>query len=84
MHAFVQDNAIDLIVNCAAYTNVDKAEEDEPTTFDKAYNGLLGWVDCFEKASLKGIVTGGGIGGANAAPKHADVMRKAYELGNKL
>jgi len=32
----------------------------------------------------KGIVTGGGIGGANAAPKHADVMRKAYELGNKL
>ncbi len=29
--AFVQGNAIDLIVNCAAYTNVDKAEEDEPT-----------------------------------------------------
>ena len=60
------------------------AEEDEPTTFDKAYNGLLGWVDCFEKASLKGIVTGGGISEANAAPKYADVMKKAYELGNKL
>ena len=29
--AFVQNNAIDLIVNCAAYTNVDKAEEDETT-----------------------------------------------------
>ena len=29
--AFVQNNAIDLIVNCAAYTNVDKAEEDEAT-----------------------------------------------------
>ncbi|MBR6493089.1 MAG: dTDP-4-dehydrorhamnose reductase [Paludibacteraceae bacterium] len=29
--AFVADNAIDLIVNCAAYTNVDKAEEDEVT-----------------------------------------------------
>lgn len=31
VHTFVRQNAIDLIVNCAAYTNVDKAEEDEPT-----------------------------------------------------
>ena len=31
IHTFVRDNAIGLIVNCAAYTNVDKAEEDEPT-----------------------------------------------------
>ena len=29
VNAFVSANAIDLIVNCAAYTNVDKAEEDE-------------------------------------------------------
>ncbi len=29
--SFVTENAIDLIVNCAAYTNVDKAEEDEAT-----------------------------------------------------
>lgn len=28
---FVNQNAIDLIINCAAYTNVDKAEEDEVT-----------------------------------------------------
>ncbi len=28
---FVADNAVDLIINCAAYTNVDRAEEDEPT-----------------------------------------------------
>ena len=29
--SFVAANSIDLIVNCAAYTNVDKAEEDEVT-----------------------------------------------------
>jgi dTDP-4-dehydrorhamnose reductase len=29
--AFVAERSIDLIVNCAAYTNVDKAEEDEAT-----------------------------------------------------
>lgn len=27
---FVSDNAIDIIVNCAAYTNVDAAEDNEP------------------------------------------------------
>ena len=29
--SFVKDNSVDLIVNCAAYTNVDKAEQDEAT-----------------------------------------------------
>ncbi len=28
---FVQENKIDVIVNCAAYTNVDRAEDDEAT-----------------------------------------------------
>ena len=31
LSAFVEQHAIDLIVNCAAYTNVAKAEEDEAT-----------------------------------------------------
>lgn len=32
------------------------AAEDEKSTFEKAYSGLRGWVDCFEKAELKGTV----------------------------
>lgn len=31
VHAYVREHHIDCIVNCAAYTNVDKAEQDEPT-----------------------------------------------------
>lgn len=63
---------------------ITTAAEDEETTFDKAYNGLQGQVDCFEKAELKGIVTSGGIDGANDAAKHADVMKKAYEFEKSL
>ena len=57
------------------------AAEDGDEVFEKAYNGLQGWVDCFEKAELKGLVTGGGIGDANDAANHADAMERAYRLG---
>ena len=60
------------------------AAEDEESTFEKAYNGLQGWVDCFEKAQIKGLVAGCGIGDANDATNHADAMKKAYELGFNL
>ena len=60
------------------------AAENEESVFEKAYNGLQGWVDCFEKASLKGIVSGGGIDDANTAAGHVDVMKKAYKLGKEL
>ena len=38
----------------------------------------------FEKAELKGIVTGGGIDAANTATDHSDAMKKAYDLGKGL
>lgn len=60
------------------------AAETGEEVFEKAYNGLKGWVDCFEKATLKGIVTGGGIGDAKDALKHTELMKKSYELGKGL
>lgn len=33
VQAYVRDNNIDVVVNCAAYTNVDKAEDDEQTAY---------------------------------------------------
>ncbi len=60
------------------------AAENDESAFEKAYNGLQGWVDCFDKATLKGIVTGGGIDDANTATDHSDIMKKAYEFGMNL
>ena len=58
--------------------------EDGDYVFEKAYNGLQGWVDCFEKAELKGLMTGGEIGDPNDAVNHEDAMKKAYEFGYKM
>ena len=60
------------------------AAENEKSVFEKAYNGLQGGVDCFEKASLKGMVGGGGLDAAITAEDHVDIMKKAYELGKNL
>ena len=60
------------------------AAEDENTTVEKAYNGLQGWVDCFERATLKGYVFGGGINDAGKAVQHAEAMRQAYDLGRNV
>lgn len=60
------------------------AAEDDESAFEKAYNGLQGWVDCFEKATLKGMVAGGGIDDANTAADHETVMKEAYKLGTEL
>ena len=60
------------------------AAEDGDTVFEKAYNGLRGWVDCFEKAELCGLAVGGGIGDSGDAKNHADAAHRAYELGKSL
>lgn len=60
------------------------AAEDGDATFDYAYGGLTGWVDCFMKAKLKGIVTGGGLEDAKEAASDKDALKRAYELGKNL
>lgn len=55
------------------------AAENDESAFEKAYNGLQGWVDCFEKASLKGMV--GGIDAANTAEEHVDIIK--YHIDGK-
>ena len=60
------------------------AFEAEDHAFEKAYSGLEGWVNCFGKAKLSGIVTGGGIGDPHDAVNHKTAMTNAFELGRRL
>ena len=60
------------------------AADDDAHAIDKAYNGLQGWVDCFEKAELKGYVFGKGIAEPGDAKNHAETLLDAYNLGKSL
>ena len=55
------------------------AAEDEADTDEKAVNGLIGWVDCFEKASFKGKVFAGGVNEPGEIAGHK-AIDEAYEM----
>lgn len=60
------------------------AAEDEKYVPEKAVNGLCGWVDCFEKAELSGLLFCGGINDPNEAQSKRAELEKAYEFGKQL
>lgn len=63
---------------------IASAAEDGSYVFEKAYTGLSGWVECFEKAKLCGILEGGGLENSNDAENDRDVLTRAYDLGKSL
>lgn len=64
------------------YFMASAADEDAATP-ERAINGLKGWIDCFEKAELKGSVFCGGVDRpGDAAGKTA--VHQAYEMGRHV
>lgn len=59
------------------------AAEEEESAIDGTIKGLQGWIDCFEKSKLKGVVRGVNLFEVGDAEKNP-VLREAYELGKKL
>lgn len=56
------------------------AADDGEHVFEKALIGLNGWLDCFDKATLKGMVLSGGV------PNDGDIsdtikLKEAYTMG---
>ena len=60
-------------------TAADSAE----SSMDGAVKGLEGWIACFEKAALRGVVRGTGADGAGTILHVPAALKSAFELGNK-
>jgi len=56
------------------------AADGSPNAADIAINGIQGWVSCFSKAQLKGVVLGAGVEAVGDIQNNP-AMKKAYELG---
>ncbi|MBR1786461.1 MAG: flavodoxin family protein [Paludibacteraceae bacterium] len=59
------------------------AAEDETFVPERAVSGLLGWIDCYEKCSLKGHIFCGGVNSPNEI-KGNSKLKEAYELGRQV
>ena len=56
------------------------AAEDGEHVYEKALSGLNGWIDCFDKAELKGYVFCGGVTGGGEISKNTN-LKEAYDMG---
>ena len=60
------------------------AADDAEATPERAVNGLQGWIDCFEKASLCGSLFCGGINNSGEAAGRKADLDAAYKFGKSL
>ena len=56
--------------------------EEEDSAADGPIHGLEGWIACFEKARLAGLVRGGGANDPGEMPE--EKQKAAYELGKRI
>lgn len=60
------------------------AAESEKTAMDGAIKGLQGWIDCFEKAKLQGVVYGTGVNDINEIQNCPEHLKVAYDMGKAI
>lgn len=56
--------------------------EEEDSASDGAVNGLEGWIACFERARLAGVVRGSGANEAGSVT--GEKLEQAYQLGKQV
>ena len=73
---------------CLLYTSdiyllATAADEDE-SAIDGAIKGLEGWIACFEKCQLKGVIKGVGVDQYGEVNNHQELLEKAYQMGKEI
>ena len=58
--------------------------EEEDSAADGPIHGLKGWIACFEKARLAGVVRGGGADAPGSMNQLPEKLTQAYELGKGI
>lgn len=64
------------------YLLTASAEEDSAS--DGVVNGLNGWIACFEKARLAGVVRGGNATAPGEMDQRAEKLAAAYQMGKQV
>ena len=57
------------------------AAENDKSAMDGAVKGIQGWIDCFEKAHLAGVIRGIGISDAGSVNAHTELLKEVYTMG---
>lgn len=60
---------------------VAAAADSGKSAMDGAVTGISGWVSCFEKASLAGVIRGTSLYEPGAAKKAEAILQEAYDMG---
>lgn len=63
---------------------LSSAADLEEDTVKGTKQGLQGWISCFEKARLKGVVEALGVCDVNDIKKKSSILQEAYTLGTNI
>lgn len=58
--------------------------EDGNEVYQTTKAGIQGWVDCFPKANLMGVISGGGVNNPKEVTFHPELLEQAYNLGKNM
>lgn len=60
------------------------AADEEESAMDGAVKGLEGWIACFEKCHLAGVVRGVGCDGAGSIRNQPELLKTAHDMGSTI